>query len=209
MFQPPQYQENDLNTLHQFLNTHNFATLMSYNQTHERIEADHLPFILDINQGMYGTLSAHIAKANPLYEQIKQDQSVLLSFQGDQQYISPNWYPTKADHHRAVPTWNYMVVHVRGRIHCIDDEKSLLALLGRLTKQHEASQAIPWKMKDAPAEYIQNLLKEIAVIYIEIDSIVGQFKTSQDRPNVDKIRVAQALQTTAPEMSAHIKQHTN
>ncbi|MBF7687420.1 FMN-binding negative transcriptional regulator [Acinetobacter rathckeae] len=209
MFQPTQYQEHDLETLQQFISTHNFATLMSYNSTHEQIEADHLPFLLDTKQGTYGTLSAHIAKANPLYKNIQQNQSVLLSFQGDQQYISPNWYPSKQDHHRAVPTWNYMVVHVRGRLRCIDDEKSLLALLGRLTRQHEASQNTPWKMKDAPADYINALLKDIAIIYIEIDSIVGQFKTSQDRPNTDKVKVAEALKTTAPEMSAHIKQHTD
>ncbi|MBF7681974.1 FMN-binding negative transcriptional regulator [Acinetobacter sp. B5B] len=209
MFQPPQYQENDLKTLQQFIQQHNFATLMSYNSTHERIEADHLPFLFDPKQGLYGTLTAHIAKENPLYTHIKHSQSVLISFQGDQHYISPHWYPSKKQHQRAVPTWNYMVVHVRGYLRCIDDKKSLMALLGRLTRQHESTQAMPWKMKDAPAEYINALLNDIAVISIDIESMTGQFKTSQDRPQEDKISVAKALKNTAPHMSQHIQQHTD
>lgn len=209
MFLPQPYQETNLAILQQFIIDHNFATLMSYNDVEQQIEADHLPFLLEPKQGHHGTLTAHIAKANPLYQRIKQETSVLISFQGDHHYISPNWYPSKAEHHRSVPTWNYMVVHVRGQLNCIDDEKSLRALLGRLTRQHEATQTTPWKMKDAPADYINTLLKDIAVIEIQINDIVGQFKTSQDRPNTDKTHVADALKNTAAEMSQHITQHSH
>lgn len=103
------------------------------------MDANHIPFELYTETQDLTVLKAHIARANPLFQQLQDQQEVLVVFSADQGYISPNWYPEKLQHHRAVPTWNYRVAHVRGKIRIHDDEKFLRDLLERLTRQHEAT----------------------------------------------------------------------
>ncbi len=159
------------------------------------MEANHLPFhLLRDEQNKTATLVAHIAKNNPLHTQIENGAEVLIIFQGEQAYISPNWYPSKQQHHQHVPTWNYQVVHVKGSIHFLHDEKALRGILAKLTRTHEAKQATPWKMSDAPSEYIAQELQGIVGIEIQISRITGKFKLSQNRDKVDALGVVSGLQ---------------
>lgn len=138
-------------------------------------------------------LLTHIAKNNPSYQRLN-GQSVLLLFYGENGYISPNYYPSKAIHHRHVPTWNYQVVEVRGRASVFEDNKSLVALLGKLTKKHEADQTVPWAMKDAPKDYLAQELADIVGAKVSINHMVGKYKLSQNREADDLAGVVTGLQ---------------
>ena len=111
--------------------------------------------------------------------------TVLVIFHATEAYVSPNWYPSKHEFHKQVPTWNYMVVHAHGRIHIRDDERYVRGVVGRLTRAHEASQPKPWKMGDSAPEFIDTMLKAIVGIEIEATSLVGKFKLSQNRERRD------------------------
>jgi transcriptional regulator len=118
---------------------------------------------------------------------------VLVVFLADDAYISPNWYPSKHETHQQVPTWNYRVVHAYGKITIYDDEKYVRALVGRLTKKHEESQPKPWKMSDAPRDYMEMMVKSIVGIEIKITRLIGKFKLSQNRENRDRLNAGQML----------------
>lgn len=134
-------------------------------------------------------------------------QFAYVIFHADQSYISPNWYEGKHEHHRVVPTWNYRVVHVKGSIRKVDDEKYLRGVLAHLTRTHEATQPIPWKMGDAPNDFIAEQLEKIVGIEIEIDTIIGKFKVSQNRSAVDAENVAMALENLNPEMAKSVRKY--
>ncbi|WP_332604678.1 FMN-binding negative transcriptional regulator [Acinetobacter sp. ESBL14] len=193
MYLPEIFEETDLEKLYQLIQDYPFATLISHSA--EGLEANHLPFhLLRDKQNQTATLVAHIAKNNPLHTQIESGTEVLMIFQGEQAYISPNWYPSKQQHHRHVPTWNYQVVHVKGSINFLHDEKSLRGILARLTRTHEAKQATPWKMSDAPSEYIAQELQGIVGIEIPISQITAKFKLSQNQEKPDALAVVNGLQ---------------
>lgn len=172
------------------------------------IEANHIPFELDHLHGELGILRGHIAKSNPLTDMINQPLSAYVIFHADQAYISPNWYEGKLEHHRVVPTWNYRVVHVQGTIRKIEDENYLRGILARLTRTHEATQEIPWKMGDAPKDFMEEQLEQIVAIEIEIESIIGKFKVSQNKSQVDATNIAKALEDTNPEMAESIQKYS-
>ena len=200
MYLPTHFKQENLPELFDLIEKNPLGSLMVIYDG--EIEANHIPFELDRSAGKSGLLRGHIAKANPLLNVLEQSQSAYVIFHAEQSYISPNWYPGKFEHHREVPTWNYRVVHVKGTIRKIDDEKYLRGILARLTRQHEAPQALPWKMGDAPNDYIEAQLEKIVAIEIEIDSIVGKFKVSQNRSQID---AANALQNQSPEMAESIR----
>lgn len=186
-------KKKNLKKLYQLIQDYPFATLISHNA--EGLEANHLPFHLLFDENnQTATLVAHIAKNNPLHTQIEDGAEVLIIFQGEQGYISPNWYPSKQQHHQHVPTWNYQVVHVKGTINFLSNEKALRGILAKLTRTHEAKQAIPWKMSDAPSEYISQQLQGIVGIEIQISHITGKFKLSQNREKADALGVVDGLQ---------------
>lgn len=203
MYLPTHFKQENLPELFDLIEKNPLGSLMVIYDG--EIEANHIPFELDRSAGKSGLLRGHIAKANPLLNVLEQIQSAYVIFHAEQSYISPNWYPAKFEHHREVPTWNYRVVHVKGTIRKIDDEKYLRGILARLTRQHEAPQALPWKMGDAPNDYIEEQLEKIVAIEIEIDSIVGKFKVSQNRSAVDATSAANALQNQSPEMAESIR----
>ncbi|NNP69674.1 FMN-binding negative transcriptional regulator [Acinetobacter sp. Ac_5812] len=193
MYLPKIFEETDLEKLYQLIQDYPFATLISHSA--EGLEANHLPFhLLRDERNQTATLIAHIAKNNPLHTQIENGAEVLIIFQGEHGYISPNWYPSKQQHHRHVPTWNYQVIHIKGNINFLHDEKSLRGILARLTRTHEAKQATPWKMSDAPSEYIAQELQGIVGIEIPISEITGKFKLSQNREKPDALGVVDGLQ---------------
>lgn len=153
------------------------------------IEANHLPFLYEKDEHV---MLAHIAKQNPIYSLLKNPQDVLIVFEIDHAYVSPNWYAGKLEHHRTVPTWNYVVIQVKGVAQIIEDQKKLRGILAKLTRKHEATQAVPWKMTDAPVDYIEDEMNHIVGIQIEIKQMYGKFKLSQNRSIEDAQNVAEA-----------------
>ena len=156
-------------------------------------------------------LQAHIARANPLYSQLKllqntQPLEVLFIFQAEQGYISPSDYASKQHNHLVVPTWNYRVVNVKGHMRCIEDERWLRGLLARLTRKHEQQQPQPWRMSDSPPEHLAHLLTQIVGIEIEIIDIQGKFKLSQNRIPSDQASAIEALQQRGETALAQVMQ---
>lgn len=131
-------------------------------------------------------------KIRSIYK-LRHETDALVVFHIDQAYVSPNWYAGKFEHHRAVPTWNYVVIHVKGKVCLIEDKKKLRGILAKLTRHHEANQSKPWKMTDAPEDYIQDQLEHIVGLKIDIKDMMGKFKLSQNRSIDDAENVAQAL----------------
>lgn len=151
------------------------------------LDANHLPFEVDEAAGV---LRAHVARANPLWQQVPADgeMAALVIFRGEAGYISPNWYPSKHETHRQVPTWNYQVVHVHGQLTVMDQERFVRGLVARLTREHEkrSNQPKPWMMGDAPADYIDQMLAAIVGIEVTLERLEGKFKLSQNKEALDR-----------------------
>ena len=139
-------------------------------------------------------MRAHVARNNPLWQEVKEGQEVLVIFRAVEGYISPNWYPSKQAHHQQVPTWNYAVVHAHGRIRVRDDARFVRRLLASLTRTHEAAEPAPWKMADAPRDYLEARVQAVVGIEIEIERLVGKFKLGQNKEAADRLGAANALQ---------------
>jgi len=191
MYLPHPYEETRPQALHEVLTRHPLGMLVTHGS--QGLDANHLPFELDAGVGKHGILRAHVARANPLWQLVGDADEVLVVFRGEEAYISPNWYPSKQETQRQVPTWNYKVVHVHGRITVHDDEKYVRGVVARLTRRHEAGQSSPWKMGDAPPGYIDAELRAIVGIEIAISRMVGKFKLSQREEDRDRIGAGQAL----------------
>jgi len=194
MYLPDHFAEHDPAALHGLIAEHPLGTLVTL--TADGLTANHLPFLLAADAGEHGTLLTHVARGNHVWQDSSADHEALVIFQGPSAYISPNWYPTKAETHRQVPTYNYAVVHAHGRLVIHDDEKWLRGFLGRLTRRMEASQPKPWKMGDAPQDYLRQMLGGIVGIEIPIDRIVGKWKVSQNRLPTDRAGAVAGLRTT-------------
>lgn len=191
MYVPRHFMEDRKEILHKLIIENPFGTLVSNGQS--GLDANHLPFELEPNTGELGTLMAHVSKNNPLLNDITALDQVLVVFQAGNAYISPTWLPSKKDSERQVPTWNYLVAHAKGRITFHNDEVHVRKMVARLTKRHEASMDSPWKMSDAPKDYISELLTHIVSIEIEITSLLGKSKLNQDDGATDMIGAGSAL----------------
>jgi transcriptional regulator len=156
------------------------------------MEVNHFPVILANIDGNE-VIQAHIARVNKIWESVQNGSEVLLIFNGPNCYISPNYYPTKKESGKAVPTWNYVVVHLKGKISFIHDNEWVYNMLNELTNEHESNQEIPWSISDAPDTYINKMLPAIVGIEISIDSIEGQWKLSQNQPDINKLGVVKGL----------------
>lgn len=156
--------------------------------------ANHIPFFLDRTRGALGTLVGHVSRANPVWRTLGTTTPSVVMFRGPQAYITPGWYPSKAEHGKVVPTWNYAVAHVHGIARAMDDRAWLLQTLNRLTGAHEAGRQAPWQVADAPAEYIDKLLRAIVGIEIPIDRLEGKLKASQDEALQDRHATVEGLQ---------------
>jgi transcriptional regulator len=186
---PAHFNETDAATQQALVSSYPLATWVV--QHEGELLVNQIPFLLDPERGEHGTLLAHVARANPVWQCLT--ASSVLVFQGPQAYISPNWYPSKQVHGKAVPTWNYATVQAHGVPQAFDDPARLLALVTRLTLIHEASQPLPWQVSDAPADYVEKMLKAIVGIEIPVQRWVGKWKTSQNRPLADQQGVATGL----------------
>jgi transcriptional regulator len=179
VYLPQHFEETDAATLHQLIRDFPLGLLITVGS--DGLAANHIPFVLDEKAGEHGRLLGHVARNNAVWRDHDSEQDALVVFQSADAYVSPNWYPTKRETHEVVPTWNYAVVHVYGRLIVHDDATWVRGQAGRLTKQQEASQPTPWKMADAPPAYTAGMLAQIVGIELPISRLVGKFKASQNR----------------------------
>lgn len=193
MYLPQHFAEPRVEEVHRIIREHPLGMLVR--NTGAGLEADHLPFLLDTDPGPAAVLIAHVARANPLWQEIRDGDDVLVVFRGVQGYISPNWYPGKHETHRRVPTWNYEVVHAHGTIHLRDDEKFIRGIVARLTRTHEADQPVPWKMGDAPADYLAQQLGRIVGIEIRLTRLDCKRKLNQHHERPDREGAIQGLES--------------
>jgi len=192
MYLPTHFAETRPEVLHAALRDHPLGLLITQDAAHA-VDVNPIPFLFDATRGPHGTLRGHVARANPVWREASAAHDTVVVFQGPQAYVSPGWYATKAESGKVVPTWNYVTVVARGTLRVIDDRDWLRGLVGALTAQHEAAQAVPWKVDDAPPDYIDTMLNAIVGIEIELASLQGKWKVSQNRPAKDREGVAQAL----------------
>jgi len=192
MYLPKHFEQQDEQAMAQLLQLHPLATVAW--QSAEGLSAEHLPLMWErgSGDGAHGTLRGHVARANPVWRAAA-DTEVLAVFQGPQAYITPSWYPSKAETAKVVPTWNYAVVHMHGRLRITEDSAWLRALVERLTDTHEAARAQRWQVGDAPADYIEMMLRAIVGIEIEVTRLQGKWKVSQNRTAADRGGVAAGL----------------
>jgi transcriptional regulator len=176
--------------LHDLIRAHPLATLVML--TPGGLDANHIPFEIDPDPAPFGTLRGHVARANPLWRTVS-DVEALAVFQGPDLYVSPSWYVTKQETGKVVPTWNYAVVHAHGPLRVIDDRAWLRAFVETLTNRHEAGRRDPWKVTDAPADYVDSMVTAIVGIEIPITKLIGKWKVSQNRPEQDRAGVVEGL----------------
>jgi transcriptional regulator len=201
MYVRPEFEESRLEVLHELIGRRPFASFVTFADS--QIVVDHLPFRLDTSAGGFGVLKGHVARANPLWRQLSDGADSLVVFHGPHAYITPSWYPSKHAHGKAVPTWNYVVVHARGRARAVEDRDWLLDLVTRLTDEQEAGRADPWRVSDAPQDYIERMLGAIVGVEMPIANLVGKWKVSQNRSVNDRLGAAAGLQFQAdPELQA-------
>ena len=193
MYIPPHFSQTQPEHLHRFIRTHPLGVLVTSGPG--GLDADHIPFEFDPATGPSGTLLAHVARANPLWQRCPSGTAVMVIFRGADAYVSPNWYPSKHEAHRQVPTWNYEVVHAHGTLTVRDDERFVRGLVARLTRHHEAAEPKPWKMGDSAPEFIDDMLRKVVGIEIGITSLTGKSKLSQNRDARDRLNAAETLAT--------------
>lgn len=209
MYTPAAFREEDLPTLHAQMVQTPLAILVSHDET--GMQASHLPLLLVPGAGRFGTLKGHFAKANPQWKSFQAGAEVLVIFPGEQAYISPGYYPSKAEHGKAVPTWNYIAIHAYGRAETFDDPQRLHALLSELTALHEHSRAQPWALDEAPPTYIDSMLRAIVGFELPIERLEGKWKLGQnrDKPDYDSVRenLASSGLTNEAELAARMPPH--
>ncbi|QNM96022.1 FMN-binding negative transcriptional regulator [Chitinimonas koreensis] len=199
MYLPASFTETRPALLHALIDAHPLASVLRAGP--DGIEADPLPLQFDAGGGEHGRLLGHVAAGNPLAA--AEGQAVTVLFHGPDGYVSPGWYPGKARDGRAVPTWNYALVQVRGRLRCRREAAWLQALLARLSERFEAGRPAPWSIDDAPAAYIEKMLGAIVGIEIEVDQMVGKFKLSQNRSAEDQAGVRAGLAADGEDALLH------
>jgi transcriptional regulator len=191
VYQPPHFREDRLEVQHALIEARSLGILITAGA--DGIEANPIPFIIDRKAAKLGVLRAHLAKANPQWRLFKGDAEALVVFQDVDTYVSPAWYPSKREHAKVVPTWNYAMVQVWGRPRLMATGEELREQLDALTHRHESERADPWAVNDAPADFIAAQMKGIVGVEIEIARIEGKWKVSQNRNEADRLGVAEGL----------------
>lgn len=191
MYLPAHFAETRPEELQRIIREHPLGMLVTHGS--HGLDADHIPFEYDPGEDGLGVLSAHVARANPVWQRCPSGTPVMVVFRGAQAYVSPSWYPSKHEAHRQVPTWNYEVVHAHGRLTVHDDERFVRRIVARLTRRHEAAEPNPWKMGDSAPEFIDGMLRNIVGIEIAVASLVGKRKLSQNKEARDRLGAADTL----------------
>ena len=191
MYTPSNFAINDLHELQQQILGTRLAVLVTHGE--QGLQASHLPLLLRPDQGPNGTLYGHFARANPQWKALQDGAQALVIFAGADAYVSPGFYPSKAEHGKVVPTWNYVAVHAYGTAEVFTDADRLRNLVSALTDRHEAGRNNPWKVADAPADYIDGMLKAIVGFALPIQRLEGKRKLSQNRSTADIAGVREGL----------------
>jgi transcriptional regulator len=208
MYLPAHFEESRVDVMHQLIRDHALGTLVTFGA--DGLIANHVPFEIDPDPAPFGTLRAHVARANPVWKAFSREVEPLVIFQGAQSYITPSWYQTKKETGKVVPTFNYIVVHAYGSMQVIEDAAWLRKFVGGLTDRFESARAQPWAVTDAPEDFITMQLRAIVGIEIQLTRLVGKWKTSQNRPPVDQAGVVAGLRESddavAHAMAAAVEQ---
>jgi len=191
VYLPSHFEETRVEFLHGLIREHSLGALVTLGA--EGLNANHVPFEIAATPAPFGTLQCHVARGNPVWRDISKDSETLVIFQGAQAYITPSWYATKKETGKVVPTYNYLVVHAYGRLRVVEDRAWLRNLVERLTSRHEAGRQEPWKVTDAPEDYLETMLGAIVGIEIPVTRLLGKWKASQNRPTVDRDGVVRGL----------------
>lgn len=193
MYNPSTFRNTDFGLLTKFIQTNSLGLLVT--NTEDGILASSIPFLFYSEEGEQGVLRAHLAKANPHWKFLNGEAQSLIVFQGSHGYVTPSWYPSKAETHKVVPTWNYSMVQCRGVPRVIQDQTWLLKQITDLTNCHEKGRTNPepWKVTDAPADFIESQMKAIVGIEVTVESIEGKFKMSQNRIESDREGVIRGM----------------
>ena len=191
MYIPSHFEEKRLDALHDLISCNPFGILVTY--CANGLDANHLPFGLDKEGGPLGVLYGHVARANPVWQNVTDGDDVLVVFRAGDAYVSPNWYPSKQEFHKQVPTWNYVVAHAHGRIVVHDDTRIVRGIVARLTTTHEATEPHPWKMSDSPRDFIDAMAKAVVAIEIHITRLIGKSKLGQNKETRDIRGAGEAL----------------
>ncbi|MHC5347390.1 FMN-binding negative transcriptional regulator [Metapseudomonas furukawaii] len=195
MYCPAAFRQDDLAQLHAQIDASGLALLTSAGA--QGLMASHLPLLLVPGEGEFGTLYGHFARANPHWRDLAEGSEALVVFSGPDAYIHPGWYPAKAEHGKVVPTWNYIAVHAWGQAEVFDDPERLLALVRRLSDRHEARQARPWSVDEAPDDYLAGMLRAIVGFALPIRRLEGKWKLGQNRSAADQAGVREGLSASA------------
>jgi transcriptional regulator len=191
MFVPKHFEETRLPVIQNLIDAHPFGSLVTVGPA--GLFASHIPMVLERNGTSLGVLRGHLSRANPHWKEFSPEVEGLAIFSGPDHYITPTWYAEKAETGKVVPTWNYAVVHAYGRISTHEGADWLRAHLETLTNIHEAGMAAPWKLADAPDEYVSTMMKGIVGFEFAVTRLEGKWKASQNRPERDRLGVAEGL----------------
>jgi transcriptional regulator len=191
MYTPSSFAIDDLHELHQQILGTRLAMVVTHGE--QGLQASHLPLLFNPDHGPNGTLYGHFARANPQWKELQNGAEALVIFAGADAYVSPGFYPSKAEHGKVVPTWNYVAVHAYGTAEVFTDADRLRTLVCALTDRHEAGRTNPWKVADAPADYIDGMLKAIVGFALPIQRLEGKRKLSQNRNAADITGVREGL----------------
>ena len=209
MYLPSHFEETRVDVLHRLIRSRPLGALVTFGA--DGLNANHIPFEIDPDPAPFGTLRAHVARANPVWREFSKEVEPLVIFQGAQIYITPSWYQTKKETGKVVPTFNYIVVHACGTMRVFEDADWLRKFVGGLTDRFEASRAQPWAVTDAPEDFVAMQLRAIVGIEIQLTRLIGKWKTSQNRPAADQLGVVAGLRESddavAQAMAAAVEQN--
>lgn len=204
MYVPSHFAETRVDVLHSLIHAHPLGALVVL--APHGLDANHIPFEIDPEPAPFGTLRGHVARANPVWRDASLQTDALAIFQGPHTYVSPAWYATKQESGKVVPTWNYAVVHAHGPLRVIDDRAWLRKFVEQLTDRYEANRSEPWKVTDAPADFIDTMVSAIVGIEIPIARLTGKWKVSQNRPGKDRAGVVEGLMQQTDDAAAAMAQ---
>jgi transcriptional regulator len=207
MYIPKFNEETRIPVLDQLMRSHPLASLVTMGSS--GLFATHLPVVLHREDDTHAILRGHLSRANRQWRDYDSSVSALAIFAGPQHYITPNWYPEKAASGKVVPTWNYVVVHAYGTLKIIEDSAWLLTHLNSLTDTHETASAVPWKVSDAPADYVESIAKGIVGIELAIERLEGKWKVSQNQNEQTRASVAEGLTELDTEASLAMRSLVN
>jgi transcriptional regulator len=191
MYIPRHNEEKRVPVMHALITAHPLGTLVTLGSS--GLFASHIPMVLEDDGSEFGVLRGHISRANTQWRDFVPTVDALAIFSGHQHYITPNWYPGTREHGKEVPTWNYVVVHAYGPLKVIQDERWLLTNVEKLTSIHEAASPVPWKVSDAPQDFIRSQLKGIVGLELPIRRLEGKWKVSQNRTDEEREGVIEGL----------------